>query len=158
MPVAWQHLMNSRALTSAASAVLAVTALGSAWLYARRADPVVLTLDTAPAATDIGTQILNPFRDRSPELCAEHFLAELRDEHYATALLPLFRDPAALEAQGAQEQRSRITSFVLEGRRDRDDTLLYFRTMDVRGDDEGCYVTVRCDAGAWRVVRYERYD
>lgn len=129
------------------------------WLYVHRESPVVWTIDAAPASVDIGTQALNPFRDRDPEICAAHFRDRLRDGQIEGALSSVAHGDSPAEPQLDYERRHQIASFALQGRRDRGgETLLYFRATEIGGAEEGCYITVARDAGSWRVTRYERSD
>src|SRR5215468_8821228 len=69
-----------KALIFPSSLIAVLLALSAAFLYSTRSSPVIFSFSPDPAMVQPRTYcLLNPFRDKSPELIAEKYLKSLRD-------------------------------------------------------------------------------
>lgn len=123
------------------------------------APPVIFSYRSSAESTSNPTiLILNPFRDRSPEIPAVEVLKLLRDGQCerATVNLPMDLKSRSLICQ--REAQNRLEAWTLRGRNDEAGlTTLYYRTRR-RGNPDSygdAFVRVELSAEGWRVVELD---
>ncbi|MCE5307628.1 MAG: hypothetical protein LLG20_08285 [Acidobacteriales bacterium] len=127
---------------------LVIARKGSAILY-RKQQP--MTADGEPAVL-----VLNPLRDRGPEVAAERFLRQLREGNCREAIsgMPGYSNTKTCE----HEEHSPLFSWDLRDRQDlQQKTELFYRCKADGGQSEGSLrVWVKRFGNRWAVADYER--
>jgi hypothetical protein len=139
--------------------IVAVFCFITLFAYMRRYDPVLMALDP-DIRDDHGFQLLNPFRDKSPEVPALAFLDQLKSGRCSTALEVFEKDNDRRMTICRNESLYPIISWRLEARgRDGERVLLRYRVTRISGhkhfgDPFWIWVTNR-NNNHWQVTGYE---
>jgi hypothetical protein len=151
--------MRMRIILFAMGIIVAVSCFVTIFAYVRRYDPVLMALDP-DIRDDHGFQLLNPFRDKSPEAPAFAFLDKMKSGRCSTALEGIETDNDRRISICRSESQHPITSWHLEARGwDRGRVLLRYRVKRLSGhkrveDPFWIWVTNRNNL-QWEVTGYE---
>lgn len=148
--------------------ILLVFILGVAsWLFFTRKNSVVYRYSERAAVEYNGFVILNPFRDRGPEVAAEDVLSKLKAKDCDNALNLQEITPESREYICLRESWYPLTSWTLMDRRDEGHTRLLYRNYRGEMTDVGLSNNIhqsgpieihvyRTELG-WVAMSYETY-
>lgn len=149
--------------------ILALVVAGASWLYLIRHNPVVYR-HVDRAALQYGTfTILNPFRDRAPEIQAEKVLQKLTEGKCSEALALPEMENERIVYLCERENTSQIQSWSLVDRRDSENGVeLVYRperryireTLPINGEIHiGPAITINAKhlSDGWSALSYDTY-